>query len=252
MRKPAPRSPRRFAAGTRTSVVGHLAVGRPAAAAVSERRHRLDVDARGVGGNDDLARAASRLGVWLGNGHDDPERAPSAPEENHLRPLITHSSPSSIAVVRRSVGSAPGDVRLGHREERAVSPATSGSSQRSFCSAVPNWCRISPLPASGAWQLKTYCAHSDAADLLIEVGVGEEALPVPPASGGRCGAQRPRCLRTRAQFAQQLVCLVVLPEEPTSSGKTCSFMNARYAARCSDTATDLASQVHDAHTGAVR
>ena len=30
-----------------------------------------------------------------------------------------------------------------------------GRSQRSFWSSVPKRCRISPLPASGAWQLKT-------------------------------------------------------------------------------------------------
>ena len=36
-----------------------------------------------------------------------PNAAPSAPDENHLLPLITHSSPSSRHVVRRPVGSAP-------------------------------------------------------------------------------------------------------------------------------------------------
>src|SRR5207247_9868352 len=53
--------------------VGHLAVRRPATAAVPESRHRLDLDSGGVGGNDDLTRAASRFGVGLGDGHDDPE-----------------------------------------------------------------------------------------------------------------------------------------------------------------------------------
>ena len=84
-----------------------------------------------------------------------PKAAPSADEENHLWPSITHSSPSRTAVVRSSVGSAPetsGSVI--EKNERAV-PSTSGCRKRSFWSSVPNMCRISPLPASGAWQLKT-------------------------------------------------------------------------------------------------
>jgi hypothetical protein len=35
------------------------------------------------------------------------------------------------------------------------SPASSGSSQRCFCSGVPASARISLLPESGAWQPKT-------------------------------------------------------------------------------------------------
>ena len=45
--------------------------------------------------------------------------APLRPEVNHLRPLMTHSSPSSSAVVARPVGSEPGGVGLGHREAAA-------------------------------------------------------------------------------------------------------------------------------------
>ena len=35
-----------------------------------------------------------------------------------------------------------------------ISPSSSGISQRSFCSAVPNWCSTSMLPVSGAEQLQ--------------------------------------------------------------------------------------------------
>ena len=48
-----------------------------------------------------------------------PKAAPSAPDENHLWPSITHSSPSRTARVRSVVGSEPGHLGLGHREERA-------------------------------------------------------------------------------------------------------------------------------------
>ena len=81
--------------------------------------------------------------------------APIAPDVYHLWPLITQSSPSRTARVRRPVGSAPetsGSVI--EKNDRAV-PSTSGRRKRSFCSSVPKMCRISPLPASGAWQLKT-------------------------------------------------------------------------------------------------
>ena len=87
--------------------------------------------------------------------------APSAPLENHLCPSITHSSPSRTARVRSVVGSEPGTSGSVIEKNERTSPATSGSSQRRFCSSVPNRCRISPLPASGAWQPKTYCAQME-------------------------------------------------------------------------------------------
>jgi len=67
-----------------------------------------------------------------------PKAEPSAPEENHFRPLITHSSPSSAAVVRRSVGSEPETSGSVIEKNERMSPATSGFNQRSFCSSLPN------------------------------------------------------------------------------------------------------------------
>jgi hypothetical protein len=100
--------------------------------------------------------------------------APSAPDENHLCPSITHSSPSRTAACAAASDRSP-RPRLGHREERADLAGDERASQRSFCSSVPNSQRISALPASGAWQPKMYCAHVERPDLLVEVGVGEEA-----------------------------------------------------------------------------
>ena len=88
-----------------------------------------------------------------------PNAAPSAPDENHLWPSITHSSPSRTARVRSVVGSEPGTSGSVIEKNERIWPATSGCSQRSFCSSVPNRCRISALPASGAWHPKTRWPH---------------------------------------------------------------------------------------------
>ena len=88
-----------------------------------------------------------------------PNAAPWAPEENHFVPSITHSSPSRTARVRSSVGSEPATSGSVIEKKDRTSPATSGRRNRSCCSSVPNSHRISPFPASGAWQPKTSCAY---------------------------------------------------------------------------------------------
>ena len=90
-----------------------------------------------------------------------PNAAPSAPDENHLCPSMTHSSPSRTARVRSVVGSDPGTSGSVIEKNERTSPAASGRSQRSFCSSVPKSHRISPFPASGAWQPKTSWAQSE-------------------------------------------------------------------------------------------
>ena len=89
-----------------------------------------------------------------------PNAAPSAPDENHLWPLITQSSPSRTARVRSVVGSEPGTSGSVIEKNERIRPATSGKSHRSFWSLVPNRWRISALPASGAWQPKISWPHS--------------------------------------------------------------------------------------------
>ena len=88
-----------------------------------------------------------------------PNPAPSAPDENHLWPSMTHSSPSRTARVLSPVGSEPDTSGSVIEKNERTSPATSGRSQRSFCSSVPNCHRISPFPASGAWQPNTSWAQ---------------------------------------------------------------------------------------------
>ena len=71
--------------------------------------------------------------------------------ENHLWPSMTHPSPSRRADVESIVGSAPAPGSVIEKAERR-SPASSGCSQRSFCSSLPASAMSSALPESGAWQ----------------------------------------------------------------------------------------------------
>ena len=70
-------------------------------------------------------------------------------DENHLCPLMTHSSPSRSARVDSRVGSAPAPGSVIEKHERS-SPARRGSIQRRFCSSVPPTAISSALPESGA------------------------------------------------------------------------------------------------------
>ncbi len=90
-----------------------------------------------------------------------PNAAPSAPDENHLWPSMTHSSPSRMARVRSPVGSDPDTSGSVIEKNDRTSPATSGFRKRSFCTSVPKCQRISPFPASGAWQPKTSWPQSE-------------------------------------------------------------------------------------------
>ena len=55
-----------------------------------------------------------------------PKAAPSAPDENHLWPSITHSFPSRTARVRSVVGSEPDTSGSVIEKNERTSPATSG------------------------------------------------------------------------------------------------------------------------------
>ena len=61
-----------------------------------------------------------------------PKPAPSAPDENHLCALITHSSPSSSARPCSPVGSEPETSGSVIPKNDRVAPETSGSRKRSF------------------------------------------------------------------------------------------------------------------------
>src|SRR5262245_41620282 len=70
-------------------------------------------------------------------------------DENHLCPLMTHSSPSRTAVVESSVGSAPAPGSVMLKQLRYL-PSSRGCIHASFCSSVPPTEINSALPLSGA------------------------------------------------------------------------------------------------------
>ena len=72
---------------------------------------------------------------------------------HHLRPLMTYSSPSRSIRVAMFVASELATSGSVIAKPERISPSSSGRSQRSFCSGVPNRCSTSMLPVSGAAQL---------------------------------------------------------------------------------------------------
>ncbi len=80
--------------------------------------------------------------------------APTAPEVNHLCPLMTHSPSTSSARACRPVGSDPETSGSVMEKQERMSPSSSGRSHCSCCSGVPCSAMISALPVSGAEQLK--------------------------------------------------------------------------------------------------
>src|SRR5689334_13097267 len=80
---------------------------------------------------------------------------PSAALVNHLWPSMTYSSPERTARHDMIVGFEPGFSGSVIEKHERIFPLASGSSHLAFCSGVPYLCRISMLPASGAWQPNT-------------------------------------------------------------------------------------------------
>ena len=158
--KPAPSLPSVFVTGTRTSVYR-------TSQWVDQPRPACPIT--GTGRTTSTPGVSTGTMIWLARACGAasgsvtamtmPNAAPSAPDENHLWPLITQSSPSRTARVRSVVGSEPGTSGSVIEKNERISPPTSGKSQRCFCSSVPNMCRISALPASGAWQPKISWPH---------------------------------------------------------------------------------------------
>ena len=82
---------------------------------------------------------AEQIGLnWWRNDPRLTMSAPTAPDVNHLWPLMTHSSPSRTARVRSSVGSDPAVSGSVIEKQLRVSPSSSGWSQRFFCASLPN------------------------------------------------------------------------------------------------------------------
>ncbi len=82
---------------------------------------------------------------------------------NHFRPLITHSSPSRVAVVSSSVGSAPAFGSVIEKPLRSL-PSSNGCIHFFFCSSSPPTAMSSALPESGA-MLPNTCEPNTAAPM---------------------------------------------------------------------------------------
>ena len=65
------------------------------------------------------------------------QRGSPAPEANHLRPLITYSSPSRRIEHWMLVASDEATAGSVIRKAERISPASSGSSHCSFCASLP-------------------------------------------------------------------------------------------------------------------
>src|SRR3954453_21750551 len=120
--------------------------------------------------------------------------ATEALEENHLWPLMTHSSPTSSARVWSRVGSEPALSGSVIEKAERRSPASSGCRYCSFWSSVPAMARISELPESGAWLPNTLGANTDEPRISCMRPSFTWPKPWPPRSGGRWAAHSPRSL----------------------------------------------------------
>ena len=160
--KPWPRLAERVRDRHAHARVPHLAVRRPAAAGMAHHGNRAhDVDAGRVGGNDDLRRARVRVRVGVGDRHHDAERGAVRARREPLvavdHPVV--AVPHGARAQRRRIGA--GHLGLGHREERADLAGDEREQPALLLLGVPNMCRISALPASGAWQPNTSWPHSE-------------------------------------------------------------------------------------------
>ena len=79
----------------------------------------------------------------------------ATPVINHLRPLSTNRSPSRRTVVCRLVGSLEATSGSDMAKAERMVPSSSGFSHCSRCCALAKRCSSSMLPVSGALQLKT-------------------------------------------------------------------------------------------------
>jgi len=133
-----------------------------------------------------------RVDGFLGDSQHDAQFAVrvSAPVVNHLRPLITYSSPTRRMLVRMLVASAEATSGSVIAKQERISPCSSGLSQRSVCSSVANMCKSSMLPVSGALQLNASEAHGRRPMISASGAYSTLQSRVPGSSGRSPGRNR--------------------------------------------------------------
>src|SRR3954463_10463351 len=83
------------------------------------------------------------------------QRGSPTPDDHHLRPLMTYSSPSRRIEVSMLVASDDATAGSVIRNAERILPSIKGRSQVFLCSLVPYRMNTSMLPVSGAEQLNT-------------------------------------------------------------------------------------------------
>ena len=142
-----------------------------------------------------------------------PNPAPSAPDENHLCPSITHSSPSSTARVCSPVGSEPETSGSVIEKNDRVSPSTSGAQEPLLLLVRPEHVEDLAVARVGRLAVEDELGPEAAPDLLVQVGVVEEPFAAAAGLGREVRRPEPLCLRPRAQLGDRGVRRVVLARE---------------------------------------
>ena len=198
-----------------------LAVRPPAAALVPHHRDAAhELVAGRVGRDEDHRRAPVRLGVGLGHDHHDPERSAVGSGREPLvrvdHPLVAVALGSPAQ--QRRVGA--GHLRLGHAEEGAHLAGDERLQEPLLL--LVGAVEVEDLRVARVRRLAAEDQLRDeaAADLLVEVGVLEEAAA--RAARLRRQVRRPEAcvLRLLLQLAHERVGRVVLaPSAPARSGR---------------------------------
>src|SRR5579859_430974 len=87
------------------------------------------------------------------------QRGSPAPDDHHLRPLMTYASPSRTIELWILVASDDATAGSVMQKAERISPASKGSSHSFLWASVPYRSMVSILPVSGAEQLNTSPAH---------------------------------------------------------------------------------------------
>ncbi len=124
-----------------------------------------------------------------------------APEDHHLRPLTTYSSPSRSILASMFVASELATSGSVMQKAERICPSSSGASQRSFCSAVPNIASTSMLPVSGAEQFRASGARIGLRPLISASGAYWRLVRPAPCSPGRKRFHRPRLRASALSFS---------------------------------------------------
>src|SRR5690349_231065 len=119
------------------------------------------------------------------------QRGSPAPEDHHLRPLITYSSPWRAMLARMLVASEEATSGSVMQKQERISPASNGLSHCSFCSSVPYRASTSILPVSGAEQLNTSAAMEERPMISHRGAYSKLVRPGPYSASGRNRFHKP-------------------------------------------------------------